>query len=135
VGGKVVFAGTPEEMLKADTLTAAYLNRKEKIEIPQQRRKGNGKQIVIKGASGNNLKNVNVTFPRSQFICVTGVSGSGKSTLINETLQPILSAKLYHSLQDPLPYKSIVIHRQDTDGKILFFLFARTQSKIYGRRC
>ncbi|MDR0231673.1 MAG: excinuclease ABC subunit UvrA [Dysgonamonadaceae bacterium] len=107
LGGKVVFAGTPEEMLVSDTLTAAYLNGKEKIEIPAKRRKGNGKKITIKGASGNNLKNVDVSFPLGKFICVTGVSGSGKSTLINETLQPILSTKLYHSLQDPLPYTSI----------------------------
>ena len=107
LGGKVVFAGTPKEMLASDTLTAAYLNGREKIEIPAKRRKGNGKEITIKGASGNNLKSVDVKFPLGKFICVTGVSGSGKSTLINETLQPILSAKLYHSLQDPLPYSSV----------------------------
>ena len=107
LGGKVVFAGTPEEMLSSDTLTAAYLTGKERIELPQKRRKGNGKEIVLEGASGHNLKNVSATFPLGVFICVTGVSGSGKSSLINETLQPILSAKLYHSLKDPLPYKSI----------------------------
>ncbi len=107
LGGKVVFAGTPEEMLKSDTLTSAYLNGKEKIEIPQNRRKGNGKSIILKGASGHNLKNVNIEFPLGKFICVTGVSGSGKSSLINETLQPIISAKLYNSLKDPLNYTSI----------------------------
>ncbi|MCL2650164.1 MAG: excinuclease ABC subunit UvrA [Candidatus Azobacteroides sp.] len=107
LGGNVVFAGTPEEMLQSNTLTAAYLNGGKKIEIPQQRRKGNGKQIVLKGASGNNLKNIDVTVPLGKFICVTGVSGSGKSTLVNETLQPVISAKLYHSLQEPLSYQSI----------------------------
>ena len=107
LGGKVVFAGTPEEMLASDTLTAAYLNGKEKIAIPAKRRKGNGQKIILKEAKGNNLKNADVTFPLGKFICVTGVSGSGKSTLINDTLQPIISSKLYRSLQDPLPYKSI----------------------------
>ncbi len=107
LGGKVVFAGTPKEMLVSETLTAAYLNGKEEIEIPKKRRKGNGKEIIIKGASGNNLKGVDIKFSLGKFICITGVSGSGKSTLINETLQPILSTKLYHSLQEPLAYKSI----------------------------
>jgi len=107
LGGEVVFAGTPAEMLKADTLTSAYLNGKKQIEIPQELRKGNGLSISIKGARGNNLKNINVTFPLGKMICVTGVSGSGKSTLINETLQPILSQHFYRSLQDPLPYDSI----------------------------
>lgn len=106
-GGEVVFAGTPQEMLKADTLTSAYLNGKKRIEIPVNIRPGNGNFIRIKGASGNNLKKVNVEFPLGKMICVTGVSGSGKSTLINETLQPILSQYFYRSLQDPLPYKSI----------------------------
>lgn len=106
-GGEVVFAGTPEEMLKSDTLTSMYLNGKETIEVPKKRRTGNGDEIVLKGASGNNLKNVNVKFPLGQFICITGVSGSGKSTLVNDTLQPIISQKLYKSLQDPLDYKSI----------------------------
>ena len=105
-GGKVVFAGTPQEMLKANTLTADYLNGKLKIEIPSKRREGNGKKITLKGATGHNLKNVSVTFPLNTFICVTGVSGSGKSSLINGTLQPILSQHLYRSLTDPLPYKS-----------------------------
>ena len=107
LGGEVVFAGTPEEMLKADTLTSAYLNGKKQIEIPKKLRPGNGEYITIKGARGNNLKNIDVTFPLGKMICVTGVSGSGKSTLINETLQPILSQSFYKSLQDPLPYDSI----------------------------
>ena len=107
LGGEVVFAGTPTEMLQADTLTSAYLNGKKQIEIPQELRKGNGHTISIKGARGNNLKNIDVTFPLGKMICVTGVSGSGKSTLINETLQPILSQHFYRSLQDPLPYDSI----------------------------
>ena len=105
--GEVVFSGTPEEMLKADTLTSAYLNGKKSIEIPEKLRPGNGKNITIKGARGNNLKNIEVTFPLGKMICVTGVSGSGKSTLINETLQPIISQTFYRSLQDPLPYDSI----------------------------
>ncbi|GAB6124175.1 excinuclease ABC subunit UvrA [Dysgonomonas termitidis] len=106
-GGKVVFAGTPQEMLSASTMTADYLNGKLKIEIPKKRRKGNGKKITIKGATGHNLKDVSVTFPLNTFICVTGVSGSGKSSLINGTLQPILSQHLYKSLTDPLPYKTL----------------------------
>ncbi|MDR3059200.1 MAG: excinuclease ABC subunit UvrA [Prevotella sp.] len=104
-GGKVVFAGTPKEMLAANTMTADYLNGKLEIEIPKKRRKGNGKKITLKGAKGHNLKDVSVTFPLNTFICVTGVSGSGKSSLINGTLQPILSQHLYRSLTDPLPYK------------------------------
>ena len=107
LGGEVVFAGTPEEMLKADTLTSAYLNGKTEIAVPKERRKGNGQFITIKGASGNNLRNVDVAFPLGTLICVTGVSGSGKSSLINRTLQPILSQHFYRSLEDPLPYKSI----------------------------
>ena len=103
-GGEVVFAGTPDEMMKADTLTSAYLNGKKMIEIPKKLRPGNGKFLHIKGARGNNLKNVDVTFPLGKMICVTGVSGSGKSTLINETLQPIMSQHFYRSLQDPLEY-------------------------------
>jgi excinuclease ABC subunit A len=106
-GGEVVFAGTPAEMLKADTLTSEYLNGKKRIEIPTEIRAGNGLKISLKGATGNNLKNVNVDFPLGKMICVTGVSGSGKSTLINETLQPILSQHFYRSLKDPLPYKSV----------------------------
>lgn len=106
-GGKVVFAGTPEEMLKSGTLTAGYLNGSLKIEVPAKRRKGNGKKLTLKGCSGNNLKDVDLTLPLGALICVTGVSGSGKSTIINETLQPILSQKFYRSLEEPLPYKAI----------------------------
>ncbi|NDV66001.1 excinuclease ABC subunit UvrA [Bacteroides sp. 224] len=107
LGGEVVFSGTPQEMLKTDTLTSQYLNGKKKIEIPEKRREGNGHSLWLRGAKGNNLKNVDVEFPLGKLICVTGVSGSGKSTLINETLHPILSQKFYRSLQDPLEYKSI----------------------------
>ena len=106
-GGEIVFAGTPAEMLKRNTLTAQYLNGEKKIEIPKERRIGNGKFIELKGARGNNLKNVDVKFPLGQMLCVTGVSGSGKSTLINETLYPILSQHFYRSIQDPLPYSSV----------------------------
>ena len=107
LGGEVVFQGTPEEMLKQDTLTSNYLNGKLKIEVPTERRKGNGKSLIIRGARGNNLKQVDAEFPLGKLICVTGVSGSGKSTLINETLHPILSQKFYRSLKEPLPYDSI----------------------------
>jgi excinuclease ABC, A subunit len=107
LGGEVVFAGTPEEMLKLDTMTSAYLNGRTEIETPAKRRKGNGKHIKLIGASGNNLKGVTATFPLGTLTCVTGVSGSGKSTLINRTLQPILSQKFYNSLEDPLPYDAI----------------------------
>lgn len=106
-GGDVVFEGLPSEMLKKNTLTSNYLNGKLEIAIPAKRRKGNGKNLTIEGASGNNLKNVTATFPLGTLLCVTGVSGSGKSTLINETLQPILSQKFYRSLKDPLPYQQI----------------------------
>ena len=107
LGGEVVFAGTPAEMLQANTLTAAYLNGLQEIAVPAERRKGNGKFITIHGARGNNLKKVDATFPLGTMICVTGVSGSGKSSLINRTLQPILSQHFYRSLEDPLPYDSI----------------------------
>ncbi|GHT88895.1 UvrABC system protein A [Bacteroidia bacterium] len=107
LGGEVVFAGTPKELVQTDTLTSAYINGTKSIAVPEKRREGNGNSIVLKGATGNNLKNVDVTLPLGRFICVTGVSGSGKSSLINETLQPLISQKLYRSLQDPLPYKSI----------------------------
>ena len=107
LGGEVVFAGTPEEMLKTDTLTSQYLNGKMKIELPAERRKGNGKSLWLRGARGNNLKGLDVEFPLGKLICVTGVSGSGKSTLINDTLQPILSQHFYRSLQDPLPYDAV----------------------------
>ena len=117
-GGEVVFQGTPKEMLKANTLTAQYLRPHpqplpdmegsgQMIPTPRSRRKGNGKSLLIKGARGNNLKNVDVSFPLGELIVVTGVSGSGKSTLINETLQPILSQHFYRSLKKPMPYDSI----------------------------
>ena len=106
-GGYVVFAGTPEDMLKTHTLTADYLNGTKSIEIPQERREGNGKFLELKGCRGHNLKNVDVAFPLGTFLCVTGVSGSGKSSLINGTLQPILSQKLYRSGTAPLPYDSV----------------------------
>ncbi len=105
-GGEVVFQGTPEEMLKQGTLTARYLNGEEKIEVPTTRRTGNGHYLRITGASGNNLRNVDVSIPLGTLTVVTGVSGSGKSTLINETLQPILSQHFYRSLKDPMPYTS-----------------------------
>lgn len=107
LGGNIVFAGTPKEMLKTDTLTARYLTDKEEIEFAPQRRTGNGKKIILSGATGNNLKNVTIEFPLGKFICITGVSGSGKSSLINGTLQPIISQKFYRSLQNPLPYEKI----------------------------
>ena len=107
MGGEVVFQGTPQQMLQQETLTSQYLNGHLKIEIPEKRRTGNGKSLILRGAKGNNLKNVDVEFPLGKLICVTGVSGSGKSTLINNTLQPILSQHFYRSLQEPLPYDSI----------------------------
>jgi len=106
-GGEVVFQGTYPEMLQQHTLTSQYLNGEKKIEVPSERRKGDGTELKIFGCRGNNLKNVDVTFPLGTLICVTGVSGSGKSTLINETLQPILSQHFYRSLRDPLPYDRI----------------------------
>ncbi|MBO6005783.1 MAG: excinuclease ABC subunit UvrA, partial [Paludibacteraceae bacterium] len=106
-GGNVIFAGTPDDLMTANTMTADYLRGVREIEIPKTLREGNGTALVLKGARGNNLKNVTVSFPLRKFICVTGVSGSGKSTLINETLQPILSKKFYRSLKDPLPYDSL----------------------------
>ena len=106
-GGKIVGQGTVKEILKLDTLTAQYLNGKKNIEIPQKRRNGNGKFLILKGAKGNNLKNLKVKFPLGKLIGITGVSGSGKSTLINETLYPILSQKFYRSLSDPLAYESL----------------------------
>ena len=109
LGGNIVFAGTPTEMMQSHTLTAEYLRPESpvKIEVPSQRRQGNGKHLTLYGATGNNLKNVTLSLPLGCFICVTGVSGSGKSTLINSTLQPILNQRFYRSLQDPLPYERI----------------------------
>lgn len=107
LGGELVAYGSPTQILEGATLTAQYLNQTKEIAIPKKRRPGNGEVLVLHGASGNNLKNVNVTFPLGKFICVTGVSGSGKSTLINETLQPIISQKLYRSSREPLPYESL----------------------------
>lgn len=107
LGGEVVFQGTPQEMLATDTLTSQYLNGKRRIEIPAERRVGNGQVLRLVGAKGNNLKNVTVDFPLGTLICVTGVSGSGKSTLINNTLLPILSQHFYRSLQEPLAYEAI----------------------------
>lgn len=106
-GGRVVAAGTTKEVLKSGGLTAQYLNGKRFIEVPAERRKGNGKKIVLKGATGHNLKNVKLEIPLGTFICVTGVSGSGKSSLINETLYPILRHEFYNSLERPLPYEKI----------------------------
>ncbi|MDQ3015866.1 MAG: excinuclease ABC subunit UvrA [Bacteroidota bacterium] len=113
-GGQIVAAGTPEEVLKSGSLTAQYLNGDRKIELPAVRRKGNGKKIILKGATGHNLKNVTLEIPLGTFICVTGVSGSGKSSLINETLYPILRQEFYNSLERPLPYQKIEgIHHVD----------------------
>lgn len=106
-GGEIVSEGTYEELKTHSTLTADYLNGTKKIEIPKKRRQGNGKKIVLKGATGNNLKNLTVEFPLGKLICVTGVSGSGKSTLINETLYPILNKHIYNGVKKPMPYKSI----------------------------
>ena len=106
-GGEIVSEGTFDELKTHNTLTAAYLNGSKKIEIPKERRKGNGHTITLKGATGNNLKNLKVDFPLGQLICVTGVSGSGKSTLINETLYPILNAHIYNGVKKPMPYESI----------------------------
>ena len=106
-GGKVVFQGTPAEMLKTSTLTAQYLNGEKRIEVPKLRRKGNGNTLILKGCCGHNLKDVTLSLPLGTFTCVAGVSGSGKSSLINATLQPILSQKFYRSNQTPLPYQEI----------------------------
>ena len=106
-GGEIVSSGTPHELKQSNTLTADYLNGSKEIPVPTKRRQGIGKSLLLKGASGNNLKKVDVTFPLGKFICITGVSGSGKSTLINETLYPILSQIFYRSVKDALPYKSI----------------------------
>lgn len=107
-GGEVMFQGTPEEMLATHSLTADYLNGAKEISVPETRRKGNGKYLEIKGATGHNLKNVDLKIPLGKFVCVTGVSGSGKSSLINGTLQPYLSKKFYRSAQEPLPFKKVL---------------------------
>ena len=106
-GGEIVAAGSLQDIKQSGSLTAQYLNGKKSIPVPRKRRKGSGKEIVLKGASGNNLKNVDIRIPLGKLICVTGVSGSGKSTLINETLYPILNRQIYRALQEPMPYKSI----------------------------
>lgn len=106
-GGNIVAAGKFEEILRADSITADYLTGRRRIEIPAELRQGSGERIVIRGARGNNLKNITAEFPLGKFICVTGVSGSGKSTLINETLRPILSKTLYRSFEQPLEYDKI----------------------------
>ncbi|WP_291286906.1 excinuclease ABC subunit UvrA [Flavobacterium sp.] len=106
-GGEIISIGTPAETLKSNTITAQYLNGKMKLEIPKERRKGNGKSLKLTGATGNNLKNVSIELPLGQLICVTGVSGSGKSTLINETLYPILNAYYFNGVKKPQPYKKI----------------------------
>ena len=106
-GGKVIFSGTPEEMMKTDTLTAQYLKGEKEIEIPKERRKGSGETLRLLGATGNNLKGETLELPLGTFICITGVSGSGKSTYINDTLYPALSKQFYRSLQEPLPYEKI----------------------------
>ncbi|MGI8599609.1 MAG: excinuclease ABC subunit UvrA [Chitinophagaceae bacterium] len=106
-GGRIISQGTPKEILKTNSLTAMFLNGEREIKVPHERRKGNGKTIVLKGAGGHNLKNVNATFPLGKLIVVTGVSGSGKSTLINETLYPLLSQHCYNSRTAPMPYKTV----------------------------
>ncbi|MBA3828237.1 MAG: excinuclease ABC subunit UvrA [Taibaiella sp.] len=107
-GGRIVSQGTPEEVVSGNTVTAGYLNNTLRIEIPEERRKGNGKNLVLKGAKGNNLKDVSIKLPLGTFICITGVSGSGKSTLINETLYPLLGKHCYHNFkQQPMPYTSV----------------------------
>ena len=106
-GGHIVAAGPIDAILGADTITADYLTGRRRIDVPEQLRKGNGKRIVIRGARGNNLKNIDAEFPLGKFICVTGVSGSGKSTLVNETLRPLLSRELYRSYDQPLEYDAV----------------------------
>lgn len=106
-GGEIISEGTPAELMKHNTLTADYLSGKKEIPVPKERRKGNGKKIELKGATGNNLKKVNISIPLGKMIAVTGVSGSGKSTLINETLYPIMNAHYFNGVKIPKPYKSI----------------------------
>lgn len=104
-GGEILWQGKPKDLLKAETITSDYISGKRKIEIPAERRKGNGKSLILKGASGNNLKNVNLEIPLGKLVVVTGISGSGKSSLINGTLYPILNRHFYRAVQEPLPYK------------------------------
>ena len=106
-GGEVLWQGKPKDLLKADTITADYITGKRKLEIPKERRHGNGNSLLLKGATGNNLKNVNLEIPLGKLVVVTGISGSGKSSLINGTLYPILNKHFYRAAQEPLPYKSI----------------------------
>jgi excinuclease ABC subunit A len=107
-GGRIVTQGAPSEIIKGDSTTAGYLNHQLRIDVPEEQRKGNGKKISLKGATGNNLKNVSIDLPLGTLVCVTGVSGSGKSTLINETLYPILGKHCYHNFkQVPMPYKKV----------------------------
>jgi excinuclease ABC subunit A len=106
-GGKIVNQGTPEEVMKGQSLTTEYLNGTMQIEVPKKRRKGNGKKLILQGATGNNLQNVTATFPLGKMICITGVSGSGKSSLIDNTLYPILNNHIYNGKRTPLPYKKI----------------------------
>ncbi len=106
-GGQIISASTPKQLLESDTITAQYLNGKLEIPVPQERRSGNGKKLVLKGAKGNNLKNVTVEFPLGTLICVSGVSGSGKSTLINETLYPILNEHFFNAVKVPQPYEKL----------------------------
>ena len=106
-GGEILWQGKPADLLKADTITADYMTGKRRIEIPEVRREGNGKSLVLKGATGNNLKNVNLEVPLGKLVVVTGISGSGKSSLINGTLYPILNQHFYRAVKDPLPYKKL----------------------------
>ncbi|MDC1106485.1 excinuclease ABC subunit UvrA [Prolixibacteraceae bacterium] len=106
-GGEIIASGTPKEIMASKSLTAQYLAGTINIEVPETRRSGNGNELLLKGATGNNLKNVTASFPLGKLVCITGVSGSGKSSLINGTLQPILSQYFYKSVKDPLPYESI----------------------------
>lgn len=106
-GGHIVAQGTPQEVLQSDTMTAQYLSGKKRIEVPAERRKGNGHSLILRGCRGNNLKNIDVEFPLGMLVCMTGVSGSGKSTLINETLYPILNKHIYRAVKEPLDYDAV----------------------------
>ncbi len=106
-GGHIVAQGTPQEVLQSDTMTAQYLSGKKRIEVPAERRKGNGHSLILRGCRGNNLKNIDVEFPLGMLVCMTGVSGSGKSTLINETLYPMLNKHIYRAVKEPLDYDAV----------------------------